>query len=114
MKATVDDVSNFVDEFSADRPVIVGWSLGGLVASKVAINFPGSRLILVGVRSQPSGENESEMMKRRILSDFPRFARGMIRSFTSSMVSQDTEEWLFDMAIRTPIDVHVASLANVS
>ena len=109
-----DAVTALAAELDIFAPVVVGWSLGGIVAREVADRVDGSTLVLVGVARDGMPDAVRASMEKRMLADFPRFARGMVRSFTSSGVSSATEEWLFDMAIATGLDVHVASLARTA
>ncbi len=46
----VDDLKHLIDRLELVRPVIAGWSMGGLVAMAFAAKFPklASRLILIG------------------------------------------------------------------
>lgn len=105
-----ETVLALTETLAATEPVVVGWSLGGLVAARVAARLDQARLVLVGVSEEPLDEKTRETMTRRLQSDFPRYARTMVRAFTSSPVSPETESWLFSMALSTGPDVYMASL----
>lgn len=111
---SVDRVSTLLGQLRVNDPVIVGWSLGGLVARGVVDQIDAAHLVLVGVSTQTIEDSTRKRMERQMLSDFPRFARRMVRGFTSSAVSQETEDWLFSMALSTGIDVHIASLIHTN
>jgi len=110
----VDDVRTLLEQLEAQAPVVVGWSLGGFVARELADATGSGTLVLVGVSASAIPESVRASMEKRMLADFPRFARGMIRTFTSSGVSADTEEWLYGMALATGLDVHVAALVRTA
>jgi non-heme chloroperoxidase len=110
----VDGVVALAQELGAEAPVVVGWSLGGLVAREVVDRLPGSSLVLVGTSSTGITDQVRAAMEKQMTSDYPRYARTMVRMFTSSGASADSEDWLQDMALATGVDVAVASVARTA
>ena len=110
----VDAVVDLATSLEVRAPVVIGWSLGGLVARDVVDRLEGAALVLVGTSSTGIADGVRASMGKHMSADYPRYARTMVRSFTSSGVSADTEDWLNDMALATGVDVAVASVARTS
>lgn len=105
-----EGIGSLAEELDMDEPVVVGWSLGGIVAARVVAKLGRGRLVLVGVSGRALDQSVRETMANRLRGDFPRYARTMVRAFTSSSVSPETEDWLFGMAVSSGPDVCIGSL----
>lgn len=110
----VDAVVDLAAALHAEAPVVVGWSLGGLLAREVVDRLDGAALVLVGTSKTGITDEVRGTMEKHMTADYPRYARTMVRSFTSSGVSADTEDWLNDMALATGVDVAVASIVRTA
>ncbi|GAP95615.1 alpha/beta fold hydrolase [Leptolyngbya sp. NIES-2104] len=55
----LDDLQGVLDSYGIDRALILGWSLGGIVALELAARFPEkvSGLILIGTSARPWGDH---------------------------------------------------------
>mgnify|MGYP002776999391 CR=1 FL=1 len=55
----LDDLKGVLDQYGIDRALILGWSLGGIVALELAARFPEkvSGLILIATSARPWGDH---------------------------------------------------------
>lgn len=63
----VEDIARFITKLGIDRPVLYGFSDGGIVALLLAARHPGlvSRLVVSGPNSCPEGLSDLELRKIR-------------------------------------------------
>lgn len=103
----VAEIARSLDE----TPVVVGWSLGGVVAAAVGQRL-GASTVLIGTASEPMGEKAASVLRRRLSGDYPRMAAGMVREYASSTISTETESWLRSLAFTSTAHVHVEALCE--
>jgi non-heme chloroperoxidase len=108
----VQGVAGVVRELKLVRPTLVGWSVGANVARAVAADVDDTSLVLVGAPGRPIDERARGAVGRYLVRDFPRYARTVVRTFAFAPVSEDTEAWLFNMALSLPVDVVAATLLD--
>lgn len=93
-------------------PIIVGWSLGGVVAATVREQLGEGSTVLIGTASRPIDEQAASVLKRRLTGDYPRMASTMVREYTSSTISTETESWLRSLAFTSSAHVHIQALCE--
>ncbi len=80
IKAFADDLHRFVQKERVGRPVLMGWSMGGMTALQFCMDHPdsGSALILIASRAQ-----RSRKMKTRVTMQYLHMMLGMFSTFAA-------------------------------
>lgn len=107
----VDGVVAVIEEAGVDSPLLVGWSLGGSVVTAAAARVADARTVLVGASLAAADEKVRESIRASIARDFPRYATALVRQLAWN-VSAETEHWLRDMALSTPVDVALSAVLS--
>lgn len=98
-----EDIARMISKLGLDRPIVYGFSDGGIVALLLASRHPGlvSRLIVSGVNTSPDGLSEAELVKIRIEARSDPRARMMLEE--PNITAEDIR------AITVPVTVTVGS-----
>lgn len=107
----VDGLVEVVQQAGVPGPLLAGWSLGAAVATAAASRIEGARTLLIGASLAPADPKLRASIHASICRDFPRYAAALVRQLAWS-VSAESEQWLLDMALSTPIDVAVAAVLS--
>lgn len=107
-----EDVRWMCDELGIDRPVLVGHSLGGLVALEAAAAMPdrAAGVVLIDSVMMPPGDREG-FLDTLVAELRTGDAEHALRAYYSTFFDPDddpvTMAWILDQAVRTP--PHVSS-----
>lgn len=121
-----DDVVAVIEKLRLNRVVLVGWSIGGLTAFRLACVRPDlvERLVLVSsngvaaskVPGLPFGAPASDVEDAVIgaeLADRVASREGQIRHTVLPSVSESALQWLLTMAMRVPVWAGVSGLKTI-
>jgi non-heme chloroperoxidase len=120
------DVIAVIEELGLDRVVLVGWSIGGLTAFRVATERPDllARLVLVSsngvaaskVPGLPFGAPASAVEDSVVaaeLADRVASREGQIRRTVLPKVSDSTLQWLLALTMRVPVWAGASGLKTI-
>lgn len=107
----VDGLVEVVQEAGVAAPLLVGWSLGGCVVTAAAARIEDARTLLVGASLAPTDPKVRASVLGSIRRDFPRYATALVRQLAWN-VSVETEQWMLDMALSTPVEVAAAAVLS--
>lgn len=119
LERLADDIETLVTALDLENVVVVGWSLGGYIGAIYGARTPAAldRLVIVGsgvvhwgadpsVESTYSLDLKAAAAARR--EDRPAAERAFVDRIFTDDVGEDTEDWVFDLVMETPL---YASLA---
>lgn len=107
----VDGLVEVVEETGVTSPLLAGWSLGGCVVTAAASHVAEARTLLVGASLAPADPKVRASVLGSIRRDFPRYATALVRQLAWN-VSVETEQWMLDMALSTPVEVAAAAVLS--
>lgn len=98
-----DDLSFLIQELNLEKVILVGHSLGGMIALTFALNHPEkvSKLVLVGTCAKMTLSGFIQLWIMLHIFSYESFARGMI-DFQYSEPSEQVKKKGFEIAMKTP------------
>lgn len=108
IKRFSDDLHQILSYFDITTPVLIGWSLGGMIAQQYCIDYPSgvSSLVLISTRSQ-----KDSLMKLKLrlfyyavhfgFLSFERVLQSQLRSMFGRDTPKEITEWAIDRILHT-------------
>lgn len=115
-----DDVAWLVDEIGISKPIVVGHSLGGMVAVDLAARHPFVPLAIVAADPGPINPLPET---RRVFEDFERaldgpdgetVRRAWVEAAAGTTVDANTRRWIVETMCAVPLSVAAAGIRGVN
>jgi len=109
-----EDVKAVMEKLNQERVVLIGHSMGGLVALEAAHLLPENVIGVIGVDaiSNVEDESESDMMDRAIAA-FEADFEGTMTAFMPRMFSPDTDSAIMQWATKSSIEADKAMAISI-
>lgn len=96
LDALVEDCRAVIEGLDMDRPVVAGMSMGGFMAVRLAIEYPGeiSGIVLIDSTSRPHPEEDIELYRGMIeqIREAPQVPESMAETVTHFLFGETTRE----------------------
>jgi pimeloyl-ACP methyl ester carboxylesterase len=113
-----DDLALFCEQVAIDKPVVVGHSLGGMIAVELAARYPALPRALVLVDPGPIDPSPETVKFFDAAADQLEGPRGeeVRRLWTEDMGARDPElaRWITDLMCATPLAIATAVIRNLN
>jgi len=109
-----EDVETVVEELNQERVVLIGHSMGGLVALKVTQLIPENVIGVIGVDAISNVESESQSdMMDRVIAAFEADFEGTMYAFMPRMFSPNTDSTIVQWATKSSANADKAMAVSI-